>query len=273
MIAFYRAAFQGANLHFWTADADEYFGRNGKHLPAGYVGEGIACYIFPASGAVWNDAGIGITEMTPAPVEADDGSPSVVVALNGASRGTIGVIAPGQALSVFGRHLGGARLLLNGTPVEAISAKDYEIRVVVPRDLVSGMEVSLEVEHQGRRSKPVKLGVVQANPAIFGSNEYGRGNAQAQNEDGVINGAQHPASRGSVVTLYTTGLGAMDLPVEVHIGGRVAEVISTLTSATRAGVVEVRVRVPETVEAAAFQPVVLRVGDLFSQPGVGLAIQ
>ena len=37
--------------------------------------------------------------------------------------------------------------------------------------------------------------------------------------------------------------------------------------------VEVRVRVPESVEPAAFQPVVLQLGHLFSQPGIGLAIR
>src|SRR5437763_10864796 len=91
-IPFYRAAYQGANLHFWTADADEYLGRNGKKLPTGYVGEGIASYIFPASGA----QGIGTQA-----AEVDDGGPAVVSAGNG-------VIAPGQLLSIFGRHLGGA---------------------------------------------------------------------------------------------------------------------------------------------------------------------
>jgi uncharacterized protein (TIGR03437 family) len=75
-----------------------------------------------------------------------------------------------------------------------------------------------------------------------------------------------------VVTLYTTGV-SLDLPVEVHIGGVPAEVISAQVSGTRAGVTEVRVRVPETVEPAPFQPVVLQVGNLFSQPGVGLAIR
>jgi len=90
-----------------------------------------------------------------------------------------------------------------------------------------------------------------------------------------MNGAEHAALRGSVVTLYTTGFttGSMELPVEVHIGGQPAEVIAMQESATRAGVMEVQVRVPEGVEAAAFQPVVLHVGNLFSQPGVGLAIQ
>ena len=52
-----------------------------------------------------------------------------------------------------------------------------------------------------------------------------------------------------------------------------AEVIAMQVPATRVGAIEVRVRVPETVEAAAFQPVVLHVGNLFCQPGVGLAIQ
>ena len=270
-IPFYRAAFQGANLHFWTSDPNEFFGTNGEHLPAGYFGEGIACYIFPASGA----QGIGMAHVsneTAARVEADDGAPAVVSAVNGASYAANGVIAPGQALTLHGRHLGGA-VLLNGVPAPVMSAQDDEIRVVVPNELAGAGEVNLEVEHGGRRSKAVKLSVVGANPAIFGSNEYGRGNAQARNADGTMNGAEHPAARGSVVALYTTGLGLMDLPVEVHIGGWPAEVISTQVSGTRAGVIEVQVRVPEGVEAAAFQPVVLHVGNQFSQPGVGLAIQ
>ena len=177
-----------------------------------------------------------------------------------------------QALAIYGRHLGGA-VLLNGVAAEVVSVRDNEIRVVAPNDLVDGSEVSVEVAHRGRRTKPVKLTVVRANPAIFGTNQYGKGNAQARNEDGTMNGAEHAAARGSEVTLYTTGGGLMDLPVEVHIGGQPAEVIATRESATRAGVIEVLVRVPDTVAAAAFQPVVLHVGNLFSQPGVGLAIR
>ena len=61
--------------------------------------------------------------------------------------------------------------------------------------------------------------------------------------------------------------------MEVHIAGRPAEVISTHVSGTRPGVSEVQVRVPDTVEPAFFQPVVLHVGNWFSQPGVGLAIR
>jgi uncharacterized protein (TIGR03437 family) len=270
MMPFWRAAYQGANLHFWTSDADEYNGTNGKHLPAGYAGEGIACYIFPASGAVGIGSSAQFNDETAAPLE-DDGVPAVVTAVNGASYVSNGVIAPGQMLTVYGRHLGG-RVLMNGVPAEVIAAQDNEIRVVAPKELAGATEVSVEVEHRGRRSRSMRLEVVTANPAIFGSNEWGRGNAQAQNEDGTINDAQHGAARGTAVTLYTTGVN-LDLPLEVHIGGVPADVISAQQSGARAGVTEVRVRVPETVEAAAFQPVVLHVGNLFSQPGVGLAIR
>jgi len=269
-IPFWRAAFQGANLHFWTSDPNEYNGTNGKQLPPGYKGEGIACYIFPASGPV----GIGTSTQydETAALAEDDGMPAVVSAMNGASYVSNGVIAPGQALTVYGRQLGG-RVLLNGVPSQVIGSQDNEVRVVAPCDMVPGAEATLEVEQQGRRSKPVSLSIVASDPAIFGTNQYGKGIAQARNEDGPTHGSEHPAARGSVVTLYTTGIGLSGMPVEVHIGGQPAEVVSTQVSGTRPGVIEVQVRVPETVEPAPFQPVVLHDGNLFSQPGVGLAIQ
>ncbi len=272
-IPFWRAYYNGANVHFWTSDPHEY----PNNLPAGYTAEGIACYIFPTSGAQWSSAPGApiVTAAASAPAQETTAAPAVVSVANGASYTSNGVVAPGQVLSIFGRHLGG-RVLLNGTPVETVSVQDNEIRLVVPNDLAGASELRLEVEHRGRRSRPLMLGVVAANPAIFGTNQYGRGIAQAQNEDGTQNGRAHPAARGSVVTLYTTGYSAgtgSDLPLEVHIGGRPAEVLSAHLSATRAGVIEVQVRVPYLIEPAAFQPVVLHVGNLFSQPGVGLAIE
>jgi uncharacterized protein (TIGR03437 family) len=269
---FWRAVYQGpANLHFWTSDPNEYNGTNGKQLPTGYKGEGIACYIFPATGAL----GVGTSAQFDAGIAAqlaDDGGPVVVTAANRASYVSNGVIVPGQALSIYGRHLGG-RVLLNGVPAQIIETQDNEIQVVAPHDLAPGTEATLEVEHLGRRSRRVTMTVVASDPAIFGTNQYGKGIAQARNEDGTTHGNDNPAARGSVVTLYTTGVGSSGMPVEVHVGGQPAEVISTLVSGTRPGVTEVQFRVPSTVDPAPFQPVVLHVGNLFSQPGVGLAIR
>jgi uncharacterized protein (TIGR03437 family) len=259
MIPFWRAVYTGANLHFWTSDQNEYE----NHLPGGYAKEGIACYIFPASGAT----GIGTTSVPASetiPAGLSEVSPTLVASSP--------VVAPGQLLSVYGRHLSG-QVLFNGIPADVVSMQDNEIRVVVPKELGDVAELSLEVRNPGLRSKPLTLGVVAANPALFGTNQYGKGNAQARNEDGTTNDPQHAAARGSLVTLFSTGFAAGSMPVEVHVGGRAAELVSTYNSPAQPGVIEVRVRVPDTVEAADFQPVVLQVGNLFSQPGIGLAIR
>jgi uncharacterized protein (TIGR03437 family) len=140
--------------------------------------------------------------------------------------------------------------------------------------LTGNAEASVVVAHRGRRSNPATFAVVRANPTILATNQYGRGNAQAINQDGSANDAQHPAARGSVVTLYATGLGQLEVAeaIEVHVGGHPAQVLSMHPSGTRPGVAEVQIRVPETIEPASFQPVVLHLANTFSAPGVGLAI-
>ncbi len=270
-VPFYRAAFQGQNLHFWTADADEFFGRNGKSLPSGYVGEGIACYIFPSTGA----QGIGTAVPAPAPVPAvteEDGRAAVVPVANGRGVAATDVIVPGQLLTIHGRHLG-RQVLLNGAPLQVISQGENEIRVVVPAAL-TGAEAKLEMEHRGRRFGAMKLAVVSANPTILGANQFGKGNAEAQNEDGSANDVQHPASRGSVVTLFATGFSPRTTEaIEAHVGGRPAHVLSVRSSGARPGEIEVRIRVPDVGGPVDFQPVVLHIGETFSPPGVGLAIR
>jgi uncharacterized protein (TIGR03437 family) len=258
-VPFYRAAYQGKNLHFWTPDADEFFGRNGRRLPTGYFGEGVACYIFPATGAPLSSAG------------ADD-APTIVAAVSSGGYTPLGIVAPGQRLSLIGSRLGG-KVWWNGEPVEAHSTADREMTVVAPAGLAGSSEAIVEVEHSGRRSRPLVLEVTPANPVLFGTDHFGRGHAQARNRDGTMNGAERPAARGSVVTLYAGGLGALDLPLAVRVGGKPAEVLSRRESATRPGLTEVEIRIPDALERSDFQPVVLQIGFLSSQPGIGLAIE
>ncbi len=261
-IPFYRAA-QGAALHYWTTDS------NPAHVPQGYTMEGIASYIFPASGA--QGLGMAMPEHSPVVMPEGDGTPAVVSVSSGRSAIATGVVAPGQLLTIHGWRLGG-RVLLNGVPVPVVSAEKNELQVVVPADL-TGSEAKMEIEYEGRPIGAMKLAKVSANPTILGTNRFGRGNADAQNEDGTANDAEHPARRGSIVTLYTTGFAAdSNDKLEVHVGGRPAEVISVDPSETRPGIVEVRIRVPD-LQPAPFEPVVLHVGNQFSGPGLGLAIR
>src|SRR3981081_449769 len=60
---------------------------------------------------------------------------------------------------------------------------------------------------------PISLPVADAEPRIFTSDGTGTGEAAVLNASGTINSAANPAPRGSVITFYVTGLGAMDPPV------------------------------------------------------------
>jgi uncharacterized protein (TIGR03437 family) len=110
--------------------------------------------------------------------------------------------------------------------------------------------------------------VVQA-PALYASEPYGRGQAQAANEDGSANSATNAAAAGSIVTLRLTG--HRGRKISVQICGRPAEVVSLREMGS--GKAEVRVRVPVGLAADAAVPVRVKAGEFFSQSGVTLAVR
>jgi len=122
----------------------------------------------------------------------------------------------------------------------------------------------------GRRSNAVPVEVAAAAPGLFASDPYGRGQAQASNEDGSINSAANAAAAGSMVTVTMTGDAGQ--PIAVWIGGHPAEVV--LRSARQeTGLVEMRVRVPIGVPAGPAVWVQMKAGEFFSQAGVTLAVK
>jgi uncharacterized protein (TIGR03437 family) len=64
----------------------------------------------------------------------------------------------------------------------------------------------------GFLSDLMSLGVGDAEPGIFTQNAIGQGSIL--NEDYSVNWATKPATKGSVVMVYATGLGLVDPPVE-----------------------------------------------------------
>jgi uncharacterized protein (TIGR03437 family) len=93
------------------------------------------------------------------------------------------------------------------------------------------------------------------------------------NEDGVLNSAEHPVSRGSWISLYGTGEGIAGLPVSVRIGGYVSEVLYAGAVAGNPGLFQINVRVPAGYVAPGILNVVWMVGDATSQPDVTIAVE
>jgi uncharacterized protein (TIGR03437 family) len=220
-------------------------------------------------------------------------------------------IAPGQLLAIYGANLGpdqltyttvagnriatsvaGTRVLIGGIPAPLLYVRQDQVGAVVPFAVGQLRETTVVVEAAGQASEPVSVPVISAAPGIFAA-----GNACAcQGANGPIS-ASNAAARGSIVTLYATGLGqtlpfgadgllVFDeplprpiLPVSVLVGGVAAEILYAGIAPGFVGVMQINIRIPSAAEAGANVPLQIvqvnpATGDTFySQTGLGLAIR
>jgi uncharacterized protein (TIGR03437 family) len=137
----------------------------------------------------------------------------------------------------------------------------------------------------------VTVAVAPAAPALFTLDNSGKGQGFVLNEDGIPNSAANPATQGSVITLVATGVGQTDLPgtddqvgpersgtpllpIVAGIGNAGAEVVFTGVPANMPeGYTLIRARVPADSIPGDAVPLVIVLGDAFSQPGVTVAIR
>ena len=128
-------------------------------------------------------------------------------------------------------------------------------------------------------------------PGIFALNATGEGQGAILNQDGRINSPSNPADRRSVVVLFVTGEGQTNppgvdgkpgapplptpqLPVVVGIGHVGVEILYCgAAPGLVAGVMQVNVRVPVEAPSGNAVPVSIKIGDVFSPPGVTLAVR
>jgi uncharacterized protein (TIGR03437 family) len=104
-------------------------------------------------------------------------------------------------------ELNGVRVLFGGHPAPIVAVSPDRIVCVVPSALRTLQDefTFLEVEHNGDRSAP-RLSLVRPWPAPKALIDDSL-RLVARNEDGSVNGESNPARRGSIVTIYATGLG------------------------------------------------------------------
>jgi uncharacterized protein (TIGR03437 family) len=159
-------------------------------------------------------------------------------------------------------------VLFNSMLVRILSMDDTEIVVQAPSSLPSAGGVEIAVVYQGMIAVSLSADAAAAAPGFFADSA---GQASAQNSDGSLNSASRPAARGSVLSLFGTGLGLGDLPVSVMVGGVPAEVIQTSALGAFPGVFQADVRVPQNVMAGSVE-VVITVGDAASPAGVSVAV-
>jgi uncharacterized protein (TIGR03437 family) len=244
-----------------------------------------------------------------APPDSVGATPSISAVTHAASYSQ-DAVAPGELVAIFGSSLGpltaaalqldasgnvattiaDTQVLFDGVASPMIFASAGQIDAVVPFGVATG-RVQAQAQYQGMASALFPVTVAPAVIGIFSADASGTGQAIVLNQDGGINSPDNPASSGSVVTLWATGAGqltpavidgAVDagnrpqpvLPVLAQIGGQVADVLyAGGAPGIVEGVIQVNLRIPTAGQTGAAVPLVLRVGNSLSQPGITLAIQ
>jgi uncharacterized protein (TIGR03437 family) len=152
---------------------------------------------------------------------------------NGASyvsNGGATPIAPGTQISLFGNGLGplqgyapqataqnpyptqaaGVEVTFDGKPAPLLWAQDTQINAVVPWSLTPGQKTEVCVSYQGMKTNCLTWPVAAASPGVYTLDGV---YAAALNQDLTVNTADNPAPVGSIVAIFTTGLGPI-MPVQ-----------------------------------------------------------
>jgi len=232
--------------------------------------------------------------------------PRVSTSVNSASFLENTPLAPGGFVTLFGERMTGGerrgaegstypttlantRVLLGekALPLQYVSAD--QINAQIPFDVEPNAQLALRIQRDDMSSVPTSFIVAKAQPAVFTSAQNGQGQAAAVNQSGTVNGAGAPAPRGSFISLYCTGLGAVSpaspagemasstvlsrtvSPVTATLGGRSASVQFAGLAPGFTGLYQVNLQIPDETEAGEAEVVISVDGQ--SSPPVTVAVQ
>jgi uncharacterized protein (TIGR03437 family) len=107
----------------------------------------------------------------------------------------------------FPKQLAGVQVTFNGTPGPLLYVQEAQINAIAPWSLQTGQTVQICVVYQSATTNCLSRTVAKAHPGVLTVDGY---YAAALNQDGTVNSAANPAQSGSVVSIFATGLGALD---------------------------------------------------------------
>ncbi|MCX6630054.1 MAG: hypothetical protein NTW28_20750 [Candidatus Solibacter sp.] len=135
-------------------------------------------------------------------------------------------IAPGENITILGlglgpatgvaasgspwpTTLGGVQVSIAGNAIPLSCVSRFRIEGQVPYGISAGTPVSVQIQNGTTSSSIMTLGTQATAPGIYVFDQAGFGQAKAFNQDGTLNTNSSPARRGSIVSVYANGLGAV----------------------------------------------------------------
>ena len=234
-----------------------------------------------------------------------DGPAIALSAATSAASFSSGAVSPGELVSLFGSGLGptagtglrlqdglvasdlaGVRVYFDDAAAPLLFIQDGQINAVSPFSLAAKSDTAVMVDNNGVWSASLPLTVAATHPAAFLSGKL----AAALNQDGSVHSASNPATRGSIVMLYVTGLGALTSPIvdgavawstdpkpaqppTVTLNGRPVRILYLGPAPGLVyGVYQINILIPDDAPSGIL-PLVIRSGAAVSPDGAALAIR
>jgi uncharacterized protein (TIGR03437 family) len=231
---------------------------------------------------------------------------------NAASYQPGNTIALGSFVSIFGANLSngsgapgtqplptnyqGTQVFLGGVALPLQFAGPNQINALIPGNVAVDSQQPLVIQRDLTQGAPVSVTIADAQPGIYTANQQGTGQGAVLTSDNVLDAptggypGSHPATRGDVIQIFCTGLGAVNNPppagaaapnsplsttvgtVTATIAGNNAQVLFSGLAPGFIGLYQVNVLVPLGAPAAGAVPLVLTVGSAVSNTAT-IAIQ
>lgn len=236
-------------------------------------------------------------------------APPTIGAVVNASSYASGAVAPGEMVIIFGSNLGPSQLvglqltasglvstslaqtevLFDNVPAPLVYVSAGQVSAIVPYEVAGHANTQMIEQNNGQSSATLSIPVSDSAPGLFTANASGTGPGVILNQDQSVNSPSNPAAKGSVIVLYGTGAGQTNPPgvdgllaaaplpqpqlhVTATVDGMDAEVMyAGGAPGLVAGVIQVNVLLPENISSGAV-PVLLRIGNASSQPGVTVMV-
>lgn len=134
-------------------------------------------------------------------------SSSQIVSIYGDQIGSQkGVAGEVDSSGKFGNFLGETKVFFDGLQAPILYSSHSQINTIIPCNTDGDSESSISIEYRSIRSEPYKIKLQKAAPGIFTLNGSGTGPAVVVNDNNTLNGIDNPASKGSVIVFYATGI-------------------------------------------------------------------
>ncbi|HVW09136.1 MAG TPA: IPT/TIG domain-containing protein [Bryobacteraceae bacterium] len=198
--------------------------------PTGYqISFSVASPVLSGSSVFINPRGV-VNAASSAP-GVDAISPGEFVAIYGS--GLAGTTT--SALPPYPMSVGNVSVTIGGiqAPIYFVSAG--QIDCLVPYG-VSGSSAAVVVNNNGTLSNSVSVPLAKTSPGIFSLDASGTGDGALLHLDSSVISAANPATKGEVVEIYLTGLGALTTPIADGHGATAADFAPTPISIYVGGV-------------------------------------